>query len=182
MRTGSLFELITYFLKECDMKKGKFIATTLFTAFLLSTTAFANDTAQEFVTKASIAGKFEIETSKLALEKSKDADVKGFAQQMIDDHTKADKEMKATIKEAKLSVKPAESLDEKHQKKLDELKKETDNFDKEYLKIQESAHDEAVSLFSDYAKDGDNASLKAFADKTLPTLKSHKEHVEKLND
>jgi putative membrane protein len=164
------------------MKKASFFATTLLTALLLSGVAFANDTAQEFVTKASIAGKFEIETSKLALEKSKNAEVKGFAQQMINDHTKADEELKATIAEGKINVKPAKELDEKHQKKLDELKKEADDFDKEYLKAQESAHEEAVSLFGDYAKDGDNASLKAFADKILPTLKAHKAHVEKLND
>src|SRR3569623_1990088 len=44
---------------------------------------------QEFSAKAAGAGDFEIQSSQLALTVSQNADIKAFAQMMIDDHTKA---------------------------------------------------------------------------------------------
>jgi putative membrane protein len=49
------------------------------------------DAAQDFVDKAAVANTFEIDTSKLALKYAKGDDVKKFAQEMIDDHTKIGK-------------------------------------------------------------------------------------------
>src|SRR5690606_19029336 len=58
-----------------------------------------------FIVKAANSGVFEIESSKIAVERSKNADVKAFAQQMIADHTKADQELKA-IAQDKIPAKP----------------------------------------------------------------------------
>jgi len=51
-------------------------------------------TDNDFVDNAAAGGIAEIETSKLALEKSQSADIKAFANQMIADHTKANEELK----------------------------------------------------------------------------------------
>ena len=48
------------------------------------------------------------------------------------------------------------------------------------MKMQRDAHSDAVALFESYAKEGDNAALKTFAQETVPTLKMHKEAVDKL--
>lgn len=139
--------------------------------------------ADKFVEKASISGMFEIESSKIALERSTNAEVKAFAQQMIDDHTKADAGLKAAAKQANVEASLQKSLDEKHQKIITKLKEvEADKFDKKYLDEQEDAHDDAVELFEDYAEKGDNADLKKFAADTLPTLKAHDHKVEALED
>ena len=45
---------------------------------------------------------------------------------------------------------------------------------------QQGAHKDAVNLFERYAKGGDNADLKAWADETVPALKHHKEMADKL--
>jgi putative membrane protein len=146
---------------------------------LVAASANAAPTAQDFVTKASIAGRFEIESSKLALTKSSNPDVKAFAQQMIDDHTQASQDLAVAAKPS--GAQPADALDDKHQKKLDKLNDLSGKkFDKEYISCQTKAHKKAVSLFSDYAKSGDDASLKDFASKTLPTLQGHLDHVKKL--
>src|SRR5690242_19594464 len=50
---------------------------------------------QQFATKAGAAGLFEIQSSQLALTKLQNADIKAFAQMMIDDHTKAGSALKA---------------------------------------------------------------------------------------
>src|SRR5205823_14227757 len=49
---------------------------------------------RRFVNEAASGGLFEVQSSRLALEKATDADTKRIAQRMIDDHTKANDELK----------------------------------------------------------------------------------------
>jgi putative membrane protein len=137
---------------------------------------------KDFVHNAAIGSEFEIESSKLALEKSSNSDVKQFAQMMIDDHTKAADKLKDTLKsEGKDTAMADGVLDDKHQKMLDKLQSaDADDFDGKYIAAQTSAHKEAISLFDDYAKNGDDKNVKNFAKKTLPTLEMHKKHVDEL--
>ncbi len=139
------------------------------------------DAAQDFVTKAAIANRFEIETSQAALKTSKNKAVLAFAKLMVKDHTAAGKKLEAVLaKDTGLSA-PA-VLDDDDQKKLDDLKtKSGEDFDKAYADIQKDAHTEAVDLFSDYAKNGKDPALQTFASETLPTLQMHKEHADGLN-
>jgi putative membrane protein len=155
------------------------MAVALF-GFISAANAAPSDATAGFIKGATIGGKFEIKTSKLALEKSNDADIKAFANQMIKDHGKADKEMKSILTSDQAAVVP-KKLDEKHQTQFDALKKATGaDFDKQYIDAQVAAHGEAVSLFEDYSKNGDDAKLKDFATKTLPTLKGHQDHINML--
>jgi putative membrane protein len=136
--------------------------------------------ASEFVKQAAAGGEYEIRSSKLALKQSKSEDVKRIAQRLIDDHTKAGKALKATVKEAGVKAKIPEKLDQKHQTMMDELKKAKGtaaDFDKIYLDQQLSAHQDAIALFSGYAESGDNDKLKSFAEATLPTLQEHQQMV-----
>ena len=74
------------------------------------------------------------------------------------------------------------SLDSASQKKLDELKDaKADDFAGVYDPMQVSAHKDAVSLFERYAKSGENAKLKDWAGKTLPTLQHHLEMAQAMN-
>lgn len=149
------------------------------TAIAFSSAALAADAAQDFVNKAAIGGMFEVESSKLADNAAKASGVKDFAHMMVTDHTAANQKLEKIAGEQKLSVPSA--LDSQHQTILDKLNAaKGDSFDKAYVQAQRDAHDEAVSLFEGYAKDGDNASLKTFATETLPTLKMHQEKVEAL--
>ena len=165
------------------MKITKFALMTTAAFLAFAPMAMADD-AGDFVKNASIANQFEIDSSKLALEKSQNADVKAFAQKMIDDHTKAGNDLKAAL--PKSGVDKAylrDVLDDKHQGMMKDLKDEAGNdFDNEYVSKQVAAHDEAVTLFQDYSEDGENAVLKDFATKTLPTLKMHQDHVNKLDE
>jgi putative membrane protein len=130
-----------------------------------------------FVKVVTSANAFEIESSKLAEVKAKDADVKEFAKQMIADHTKAAEELK---KAAKLDD-AVPVLSPKHAAMLDTLKGASDqDFQALYIEMQTVAHMEAVTLFATYAKGGDDAAVKEFAAKTLPKLEMHKMHVLKL--
>jgi putative membrane protein len=115
----------------------------------------------------------EIEAGKLALSKSEDAAVKTFAQQMIDDHTKALNEV-TTLAQAKGLSLPSD-LDAEHKKMAAELGKlKGAAFDKRYMAKAGVADHKKVhaKLKKDEAaaKDPD---VKALATKMLPTVEQH---------
>ncbi len=150
--------------------------------YMMAAGAFAASTVNtpDFIAKASASNLFEIETSQVALNVSKNTAVRSFAEQMVTDHGKAGTKMEEALAKDHLSAPKA--LDAYHQAKLDHLKGQTGPaFDQEYISLQKEAHADAVMLFTDYSATGDDARLKAFATKTLPTLKMHKMHVDKLN-
>ena len=147
----------------------------------LGTSVAYAESAKDFVHDASVANQFEIESSKVALDKSKNKEVKSLARAMIEDHTKTGKKLDAVLKTSKSDLKPETSLDKKHLALVEMLKKAPENqFDKNYLKVQSDAHKEAVELFGEFAEDGKEPELKQFAIETLPTLKGHQTHVEQL--
>jgi putative membrane protein len=136
---------------------------------------------QDFVTIAAQSDMLEIQSSKLALQKSDSDKTKTFAQKMIDDHTATSTELKGLVSSGKVQADAPSSLDKAHQAKLDKLAKlQGKDFTKQYDDMQVSAHKDAVSLFDRYAKDGDNADLKAFAGKTLPRLQEHLQMAQDL--
>ena len=86
---------------------------------MVATAAYA-DTApaptKKFIDNVAVANKFEIDTSQLALQYGKAPDVKTFAQQMIDDHTKAGEDFKASLAEAKIDPAQGRSRHRSHGK------------------------------------------------------------------
>lgn len=155
------------------------LATPLIAQTAKEQTKKLSEQAQTFVTKAANGGMFEVESSKLAKEQAKREDVKSFAQKMIDDHGKANKELQSVATE--VGAKVPEKMDQRHQSMLDKLKKTPQaQFDQAYINAQADAHREAVQLFSSYAKTGDNAELKQFAGKTLPVLQGHQAQLAEL--
>ena len=135
-------------------------------------------TSNDFVDKAAQSGITEVEAGKLALQKSSSADVKTFAQHMVDDHTKANQELMALAKKHDLEVPDDAALKDKAKKAILEMRDES--FDKAYANNQVNAHEEAVELFKKESTSSDNAELKAFATEKLPTLEKHLQMAKEL--
>jgi putative membrane protein len=134
---------------------------------------------QDFANKAGPAGMFEIQSSQLALTASQNADIKAFAQKMIDDHTKADDDLKAAA--AKDGVTVPATLDADGTTNLQKLQGAAPaDFDALYVQMQTDAHIAAVGLYAGYAQNGQAGAIKDHATKTLPTLKMHYDMVLKL--
>ena len=130
-----------------------------------------------FVKKAASGGMFEVESSKLALKNATDPVLKKFAEKMIEDHTKANNELKGAAAKADIEV-PAKMLPPQ-QMALDKvMAAKGDDFDKVYAETQLKGHEETVALFEAAAKGLRDPNLKAFAEKTLPTLKMHLEMIQ----
>lgn len=131
-----------------------------------------------FVKKAAVAGLTEVETGKLALQKSRDPTIRSFAQRMVDDHSKANTEL-ANIAAAK-GIDAPKKPDAEHQAMIDALaSKSGAEFDREYSQHMKMDHSKAIALFESGSKTTD-PELSGFAKKTLPTLKEHKKLAEKL--
>ncbi len=143
--------------------------------------ALANISSEDFVRKASVASEFEIESGRIALDKSQNKEIKHFAQHMVDDHSKIGNSMNSALETSGLGITPTGKLDDKHQKLMDKLENASaDEFNKEYVSIQTDAHKKNVSLFRDYSKYGDNSTLKTFAAQTLPILEEHLREIKKI--
>lgn len=137
---------------------------------------------QDFVTEAAQSDMFEIQSSQLAQEK-KDPKAGTFAQKMISDHTGTTEAIKAMVQSGKVKATLPTALDSSHQSKLDKLKGLNGaDFAKQFQSDQVSGHKDAVSLYKRYADGGDNPDLKAFAQKTLPTLEQHQNMAQDLAD
>ncbi|MDN3921540.1 DUF4142 domain-containing protein [Roseateles violae] len=134
-----------------------------------------------FMKDAAHAGHAEVSASKLALSKSSDTQVKAFAQQMIDDHTKAAAELQslADAKGVKLPTEP--SMTQKTKEKMTLSTADGANFDYRYAdSAGVSAHEDTVKLFRKAAAEAKDADVRAFASKTLPTLEHHLQMAKEL--
>jgi putative membrane protein len=174
----------------------KTLATLAAAAVLLSSAAFAQSvgektgvnstlgispTTADFVKEAAMSDMLEIESSKIAQQKG-NADEKKFAGQMITDHTKTSSDLKSIVSSGEVKAEIPAALDSSSQSKLDKLRNaKPEDFAGQYDPMQVSAHKDAVSLFERYATGGDNAKLKDWAGKTLPTLQHHLEMAQDMD-
>lgn len=124
---------------------------------------------EAFASAATKAGMQEVEEAKIAQERASSSEVKAFAQQLENDHSKANDELGRLVQSKGMpadqtTAKPAAS-------RLSKLNGAA--FDRAYVDAQVLAHEQAVTLFGRESTSGTDADLKAFATKTLPTLREH---------
>lgn len=138
----------------------------------------ANDTMttkvddKKFVKDAALGGMAEVELGKLATQKAASEAVKQFGQKMVDDHTKANDQLKEVASKENISI--PDSLDSKHQSRIEKLSKLSGpDFDKAYIKDQVKDHKQDVSEFKNEANAGSDPNVKQFASNTLPILEQH---------
>jgi len=127
-----------------------------------------------------MGGLHEVALGKLAVEKGSSDAVKQFGQKMIDDHVKANDELKQIA--AGGGVNLPDALDSKHQSRVDKVAKLSGaEFDKAYIKDQLKYHQQNVKEFQQEAQYGSVAEVKNLASKALPTLQQHLELAKDLD-
>jgi putative membrane protein len=164
----------------------KMVLVTLATVAMASSMALAQQKApaeaNTFAKKVAAANTFEIQSSQLAKDRTQSGELRSFAQQMISDHTKAGEDFKSAVSAAKVSPPPPERPDARQQLTLAKLRNAQGSaFDKAYVAAQLKAHEQAVTLFRRYSKNGHTAPLKEFATKTLPTLEHHLQMIQAIS-
>ena len=134
-------------------------------------TATAGD--RGFVEKAAAGGMAEVKMGKLAVDKGTSPTVKQFGQKMVDDHSKANDELKTIAAKKNLPM-PAD-VDSEHAAVYDKLSKlNGPAFDKAYIDAMVKDHDEDVKEFRKAASmSGLDPDVKAWAKKTLNVIEQH---------
>lgn len=134
-----------------------------------------------FAETAAMGGMVEVELGNLAQQNGASEQVKQFGKRMVDDHSKANDELKQVASSKDITL-PA-TLDKKHQGDVDKFSKLSGaKFDKAYMSHMVDDHKHDVSDFRKESKSGKDADLKAFAANTLPTLEEHLKLAQSTND
>lgn len=135
---------------------------------------------KKFLKDAAIGGMVKVELGKLAAQKASSDAVKQFAQKIVDDHAKANEEVKQLANKANISL--PDSLDSRRQSRIDKLSKLSGaEFDRAYIKDQLKELQQDVKGFQNEAENGNHEELKNFASKTLATLQEHLSMAKDLN-
>ena len=125
-----------------------------------------------FVKKAAEGGLAEVELGQLATQKGSSDEVKKFGQRMVDDHSKANDQLKQVA--SSLGVTVPDKLSPKDQATKDRLSKlNGEQFDAAYMRDMVKDHTKDVAEFKQESQKAKNPEVKNFASQTLPTLEDH---------
>jgi putative membrane protein len=137
-----------------------------------ATTSMLSSSDKTFIANAAQGGMAEVELGKLAVAKAQNPDVRKFGQRMVDDHTKANNELRRVAEEKNVTLPSDLSPDQKALKdKLSKLSGPA--FDKKYMQEMVKDHETDVKEFQDESASAKDPGVKNFASKTLPTLEEH---------
>jgi putative membrane protein len=129
-------------------------------------------TTSDFMVKVADVGMTEVKLGHVAEEKSSNKRVKDFAAMMVKDHSAAGDELKSLASRKNVTLPTAVGDD--HQKKIDDLsKKSGKDFDKAYIDAMVDGHQATVNDFEKASNNTKDPDVKAWVDKTLPTIKMH---------
>lgn len=127
---------------------------------------------KQFIKKAAQGGLAEVQLGQLATEKADSPDVKQFGQKMVDDHSKANDQLKQVASTKGVTVPDQlNAKDAAIKARLEKLSGKA--FDRAYMQNMVIDHTKDVSKFRTESKNGKDPDVKNFASQTLPTLKDH---------
>lgn len=132
---------------------------------------FHGDKAAKFIHEASEGGQMEVKMGQLGEQNGQSQEVKDLAQRLVQDHQQANQELQSLAQKKNIQV-SAEAG--KHQHMLDKLQSKSGaEFDKAFVTMAVKDHKKDIAKFEKCSKDMNDPDLKAFIDKTLPTLRQH---------
>lgn len=135
---------------------------------------------RRFIEDAAGSGMFELQAAQLAATKATDQAVKDYASMMADHHSEANRELMqlASSKGLELAPSPPRAM----RREIEELgKKSGAEFDQEFVrKIAVREHQRDIKKFQEASKDVKDPQLKAWIQKTLPSLEQHLAQAQKL--
>lgn len=135
------------------------------------------EAAPAFVAMAASSDMYEIESSRLALQRSRDPRNRMHAEMMIRDHSNTTAQLTAAARSAGLGV-PMQMLP-MHAALLDQLARST-KFDATYRRQQVVSHEQALALHDNYARRGDVPQLRGVAAAAVPVVRAHLEHLRRM--
>lgn len=134
-----------------------------------------------FMETAVQGGVKEIELATLAQQRAASEPVKQFAARMVEDHGKANEELRQLA--AARSLQWPAGLDRAGQREVQHLGTLSGaDFDRSYMRLMVADHRKTVADFQQAAKSAQDTEVKAFASRTLPTLQAHLEQAQRVHE
>jgi putative membrane protein len=159
---------------------GSMSKTTSSKSMTSTSTSKLSASDKKFVMEAATGGMEEVQLGQLAAQKATDPDVKNFGQKMVDDHSKANDQLKQVASQKGVTV--PSSLPASKQKDVDKLSKLSGAaFDKAYVSMMVKDHKKDVSDFQKESKSAKDSDVKGFASNTLPTLQDHLKMIQDIH-
>lgn len=139
------------------------------------------DSDRDFAQEAARGGKMEVELGNIAQKNSDNQDIQNFGKMMVEDHSKANGELTALLKNKSVTVDESYTDDQKDH--IDKLSKENGkDFNKDYVDLMVKDHKDDVDAFKKASENANDPDLKSWAAKTLPTLQKHLDAIQKIQD
>jgi len=127
---------------------------------------------QRFASTAAEGGMLEVKLGELAMKKGSSKDVKDFGKGMVNDHSKANNELKTLAKKKNITI--PTSISQEKQQQYDSLASMSgDKFDKVYMNMMLLSHEQTINLFETEVNKGEDPEIKKWAGQKVPVLKHH---------
>lgn len=141
--------------------------------------SIAMQNAQAFLFHAGAGDIYEITSSTMALQHSRNGDVRAFASMLIDHHTKLTNDALAAAKAGGVMPPPPE-LSPAQKGMITQLTGAGAGFDRAYLQQQVQAHQMALALMQGYAANGDTPTLRQGAQAAVPVVQTHLAEAQRM--
>ena len=173
---------------------GKFIGAWLLAMIVgIGAVGAAGSSDSSFVSQAALANMAEIQLGHLAVKRAQSDDVKKFAQMMVEDHVKAQRELADAASGA--GIQWPKQLDDKHRQIHQRLSSISgDRFDREYMKTMIDGHRTVEAMLAERVDVGGarpsgaskadealTANVNKWATKTLPSVRAHLREAEQVS-
>lgn len=142
-----------------------------------TTTISAAD--KKFAMAAAQGGMAEVQLGELAAKQGSSQKVKDFGQKMVDDHGKANDDLKSVASAKGLTL-PSEPNAEQKATMARLMKLHGAAFDSAYIKAMKTDHKMDVAAFKKESTSGVDSEIKGFATRTLPVVQGHYQMLMKM--
>jgi len=142
-------------------------------------TSALTDADRHFINKAEKENLEEQELGRMVLEKSKNGDVRDYAQMLVDDHTKALKDLVDLMKDKGMAQ--PKRLPKAEHEAWNKLKGMSGaEFDREFVNMMVRDHQDAVKEFQHESNLAQDYDVKMYANHVLPALQKHLQKAQEL--
>ena len=136
---------------------------------------------REFVIQALSSDMAEVKMGEYGAKHARNADVRAFAQRMVEDHSKNRDALLERARDLKVAV--VEGLEKDHRDKMARLSKlEGSEFDREFMRCMVEDHEKAVRLYEKWSRDASDENVRNLAKRALPIIKDHLARARQLAD
>jgi putative membrane protein len=135
------------------------------------------EAAPAFVAMAASSDMYEIESSRMALQRARVPMNRMHAEMMIRDHTNTTAQLSAAARSAGIGL-PTQMLP-MHSAMITQLMSSS-NFDATYRDQQIMSHRQALALHDNYARRGDVPQLRGVAAAAVPIVRGHLDHISRM--